>query len=94
MPPADDDGNQDHAAGTGLFRQALRDQIDGSRIAVRAALVANDAIKQTWNETLQRSFLGGETPFLVGLTFSGGGQLSIEDQYKVAQSVWTKDGVG
>lgn len=74
---------------TGFFREALRDQIDGSRIAVRAALVANDAIRQTWNETLQRSFLDGQTPFAGRVdSFSTGGQLSIDDQYKVAQSVW------
>ena len=74
---------------TGFFRQALRNQIDGSRIAVRSALVVNDAIKQTWNETLQRSFLDGQTPFAGRVdSFSNGGQLSIEDQYKVAQSVW------
>ena len=74
---------------TGFFREALRDQIQGSRIAVRAALVANDAIKQAWSETLQRSFLGGDTPFAGNVdAFSRSGQLSIPEQYKVAKSVF------
>ena len=74
---------------TGFFRDALRDQIDGSRIAVRSALVAEDAIKQTWKETLQRSFLGSETPMAGNVdAFSRTGMMSIEDQYKTAQSVF------
>ena len=74
---------------TGFFREALRDQIQGSKIAVRAALVANDAIKQAWSETLQRSFLGGDTPFAGNVdAFSRSGQLSIPEQYKVAKSVF------
>ena len=74
---------------TGFFRDALRDQIDGSRIAVRSALVAEDAIKQTWKETLQRSFLGNETPMAGNVdAFSRTGMMSIEDQYKTAQSVF------
>ena len=73
---------------TGFFRDALKPQIDGARIAVKAAMVAEDVIKQTWGETINKSFFGNDTAFAGNYdSFAGRGMLSIEEQYKVAKSV-------
>ena len=74
--------------GTGFFRDALKAEIDGARIAGRAALVAEDVIKQSWGETIQKSFFGNDNAFAGNYdTFAGRGMLDIEEQYKVARSV-------
>lgn len=73
---------------TGFFRDALKAQLDGSRIAVEAGLKAHAVIKQTWGESLQRHFMEGDTPFAGNLdNFIARGQMPIEDQYRAAQEV-------
>lgn len=73
---------------TGFFRDALKAQLDGSRIAVEAGLKANAVIKQTWGESLQKHFMEGDTPFAGNVdNFIAKGQMSIEDQYRAAQEV-------
>lgn len=73
---------------TGFFRDALKAQLDGSRIAVEAGLKAHAVIKQTWGESLQRHFMEGDTPFAGNLdNFIAKGQMPIEDQYRAAQEV-------
>jgi len=73
---------------TGFFRDVLKAQLDGSRIAVEAGLKAHAVIKQTWGESLQKHFMEGDTPFAGNTdSFIAKGQMSIEDQYRAAQEV-------
>ena len=48
---------------TGFFREALRDQIDGSRIAVRSALVATMRSSRRGTRRCSAASLDGQTPF-------------------------------
>lgn len=73
---------------TGFYRDVLKPQIDGARIAGKATLVAEDVIKQSWRETIDKSFFGNDTAFAGNVdSFAGRGMLSIDDQYAVAKSV-------
>ena len=72
---------------TGFYREALKAQLDGARIAGKAGLVANDVIRQSWKESIQKGFFEGNTPFSGNVdNFANQGTLSIDQQYKVAES--------
>ena len=75
---------------TGFFRDALKDQLDGSRIAVEAGMKANAVIKQTWKESFQEHFMKPDAtaPFAGNVdNFVDKGQMSIDDQYRAAKEV-------
>jgi len=73
---------------TGFMRDVLKANFDGARIAAEAGLMAEQVIKQSWGETIQKSFLGDENPFAGSVdNFSGRGMLDIAEQYRVARSV-------
>jgi len=73
---------------TGFFRDAMKAQLDGARIATQAASLTNDLIRQTWKESIREGFAKGNTPFAGNAdSFIGNGTLSIPEQYKVAQEV-------
>lgn len=74
---------------TGFFREALKAQLDGSRIAVEAALRAESVIKQSWQESLNRGFLDGDTPFAGNsdLFATKGNVMDLDTQYKAAHEV-------
>ena len=73
---------------TGFFRDALKDQLDGARIAGEAGLRAEAIIKQSWGESLKRSFMGDEAPFAGNVdNFAAKGQMDLDTQYRAAQEV-------
>ena len=73
---------------TGFFRETMKAQLDGARIALEAATITNDVIRQTWKDSVRKGFFDADTPFAGNAdSFSKGGTMSIEEQYKVAQSV-------
>jgi len=75
---------------TGFFRDAMKAQLDGARIAVEAGLRAEAIIKQSWSESLRKGFLltKAETPFAGNVdAFMEKGQLTIPEQYRAAQEV-------
>ena len=74
---------------TGFFRDALKDQLDGARIAVEAGRRAEAVIKQTWAESFRKGFFESDTPFGGNTDHFVGrlGQLDIEGQYQAAQEV-------
>jgi len=73
---------------TGFFRDALKDQLDGVRIAAEAGLRAEAIIKQSWSESLKRSFMGDEAPFAGNVdNFAAKGQMDLDTQYRAAQEV-------
>jgi len=72
---------------TGFFRDALKAQLDGARIAGQAALKAESVIKQSWKESINRGFLSSDTPFAGNVdNFAAGGQLDLDQQYRAAQA--------
>ncbi len=74
---------------TDFFRESMKAQLDGARIAWAAGTKANDVIRQTWGESLQKHFMDGDTPFAGNVdSFQDSGQMSIKDQYRMAQEVW------
>jgi len=74
---------------TDFFRNALKDQIDGSRIAVEAGFRAEAAIKQGWGESIRKGFFESENPFAGNVDYfnTKEGQLSLDQQYQAAQAV-------
>jgi hypothetical protein len=73
---------------TGFFRDALKAQLDGARIAVEAATRAESVIKQSWQESFRKGFWDSNTPFAGNVDyFVNKGTLSLDDQYKAAQAV-------
>jgi hypothetical protein len=74
---------------TGFFRDALKAQLDGSRIAVEAALRAEAIIKQSWGESIRKGFFESDTPFAgnVDLFATKGNVMDLDTQYKAAQEV-------
>jgi uncharacterized protein YjhX (UPF0386 family) len=75
--------------GTDFFRGALKDQIDGARIAVEAGLRAEAAIKQGWGESIRKGFFEAEAPFAGNVDYfnTKEGQLNLDQQYQAAQAV-------
>ena len=73
---------------TEFFRDALKAQLDGARIAVEAAVRANAIVKQSFKESLDRGFLNNDTPFAGNVdNFAAGGQMDLDTQYRAAQEV-------
>ena len=73
---------------TGFFRDALKDQLDGARIAAEAGLRAEAIIKQSWSESFNRGFMKNEAPFAGNVdNFAAKGQMDLDTQYRAAQEV-------
>jgi len=73
---------------TEFFRDALKAQLDGARIAVEAAVRANAIVKQSFKESLDRGFMNNDTPFAGNVdNFAAGGQMDLDTQYRAAQEV-------
>ena len=73
---------------TGFFRDAMKAQLDGVRIAMEAGFRAEAIIKQSWGESLRKGFLRNDAPFAGNVdAYLDGGQMPIDQQYKAAQEV-------
>ena len=74
---------------TEFHRNALKAQLDGARIAGRAALVAEDVIKQTFKESFMRGVFDNDVAFAGNIDnfASKSGTVSIDQQYKIAEKV-------
>ena len=74
---------------TEFHRNVFKAQLDGARIAGRAALVAEDVIKQTWKESFMRGVFDNDVAFAGNIDnfASKSGTVSIDQQYKVAEKV-------
>jgi hypothetical protein len=74
---------------TDFFRNTLKDQIDGARIAVEAGFRAEAIIKQSWGESIRKGFFDAETPFAGNVDYfnTREGQLNLDQQYQAAYAV-------
>ena len=85
-----------HPVGTGFFRKvfSVDKTFQGARIAAEAGLMAHDAIKQGWGDSMRLGFMESKTPFSGNPDQLGmQGALPIDQQYEIAYRVlWGDEG--
>lgn len=83
-------GNLRNPVGTANWRNPMTPLIQGSAAAVRANMIAESVIKQSWSDSLFRDIFSDDLPFAgnVDRINNRSGQISIEEQYDIAAKVW------
>ena len=89
LPKKETQGELFNPLATEFYRTTLKAQLDGARIAGKAALVAEDVIKQTWKESFMRGVFDNDVAFAGNIDnfASKSGTVSIDQQYKIAEKV-------
>lgn len=78
---------------TGFFRDALKDQLDGTRIAAAAGMKAHEVIRQTWQDSVAAHVMAdgpSTTPFAGNVDVfeaKDRGVMNISDQWRMAKEV-------
>lgn len=85
-------GNLRNPVGTSNWRNLFTSQIQGSRAAVEANMIAESVIKQSWKDSILKDIFSDDLPFAgnVDRVNNRSGQISIAEQYDIAAKVWAE----